>query len=104
MEHKLQPAEDNCHAGTQFDYYCDNCSLHLRGHSNKLHLPSHTGWTWVLTRDNTGDVVATGGNEHSKGYSGTEDAALNDGLDSFSAEPCHQPNRQDAVPQSVGAA
>lgn len=104
MEHKLQPIEKNCHAGIQFDYYCDCCSLHLRGHSNQLHLPAHTGWTWSLTRDNTGEVVATGGDEHSRGYSGTEDAALNDGLDSFSAEPCHGPHQQDAVPQGVSAA
>jgi hypothetical protein len=104
MEHELRPREKNCHAGTEFDYYCDCCSLHLRGHSNKLHLPRHTGWTWVLTRDNTGDVVATGGNEHSKGYAGTEDAALNDGLNRFGLEPCHEPSRQDAAAQGVNAA
>jgi hypothetical protein len=48
-------------------------------------------------------VVATGGNEHSKGYGGKEDAALNDGLNSFALESCHEPNRQDAVLQDVSA-
>ena len=103
MEHELRPVENNCSAGNQFDYYCDCCSLRLRGHYNKLHLPRRTGWTWVLTRDNTGDVVATGGDEDSQGYGGSEDAALNDGLNRFHVEPCHQPSRQDAAPQSASA-
>ena len=59
---------------------------------------------WLIDLDNSRNVLATGGNEHSKGYSGTEDAALNDGLASFSAEPCHQHHQQDAVRQGVGAA
>ena len=104
MEYELRPVEKNCHAGIQFDYYCDCCSLRLHGHYNKLHLPRRTGWTWVMTSDNTGDVVAIGGNERSRGYSGTEDAALNDGLNRFGLEPCRERNRQDAVPQGVSAA
>lgn len=103
MGHELRPVEKNCYAGSQLDYYCDCCSLHLRGHCNKRHLPSFTGWTWVLIRDNTGDVVASGGNEHSQGYGGTEDAALEDGLNRFDAEPCHKPYRQDATPHGGSA-
>jgi hypothetical protein len=90
MAHKIRPVDDNCHAGKQFDYYCENCALRLRGHYNKHYVESLTGWTWELIRENTGDVLATAGKQPVQSYGGTEKTALEDGLKQFEAEPCRK--------------
>jgi hypothetical protein len=92
MEHKTRPVAYNCLGGKQFEYICDNCSLHLLGHFNQHHMENVTGWTWVLTRENTGEEIASAGSEQVRAYRGTEEAALEDGLKRFNAEPCLKPN------------
>jgi hypothetical protein len=92
LEHTIRQVDYNTKPGSQFDYFCDGCSLHLRGFYNKHYEPSVTGWTWVLTRENTGEEVATAGNKLVQTYGGTEDAAREDGLKRFNAEPCLRPN------------
>jgi hypothetical protein len=92
MEHTIRQVTYNCHPGSQFDYICDSCSLRLLGHYNKHYLENLTGWTWELKRENTGEDVATAGNEHIQTYGGTEETALEDGLKRFNAEPCRRPN------------
>jgi hypothetical protein len=91
MEHKIRRVDYNCRAGEQFSYFCDDCSLHLRGYNNKHYLDNLNGWTWELT-DRTGVKIATAGNENSQSYGGTEADALADGLKRFNEEPCHKPN------------
>ena len=93
MDHKIRPIEDSCLAGKQFDYYCENCSLHLHGYYKTHYVEKLTGWTWELTRENTGDLVATAG-KLAQNYGGTEKTALDDGLQRFSTEPCRKLNRQ----------
>lgn len=90
MEHKRRQVDYNCHAGSQFYYYCDDCSLTLRGWDNKNDVPSVNGWTWELTRN--GEEIDSAGNEFIRSYGGTEEAALQDGLKRFDEEPCIKPN------------
>ncbi len=92
MKHKVRQVAHNCHPGSQFDYICDSCSLHLFGHYNKHYLENIAGWTWVLEYENTGEEVATAGNKHIQSYGGTEEEALEDGLKRFNAKRCHRPN------------
>ena len=90
MKHKRRRVDYNCHAGSQFNYFCDDCSLDLRGFDNKNSEPSANGWTWELTRN--GVETASAGNEFVRSYGGTEEAALQDGLKRFDEEPCIKPN------------
>ena len=92
MEHKIRRVEYNCIAGSQFDYFCDHCSLHLRGYLNQNDEPSVCGWTWELTRDNSGEEVASAGNKFVRSYGGTEESAYEEGMKRFRAEPCHKLN------------
>jgi hypothetical protein len=91
MAHEKQRRVDyNCHAGSQFQYVCDDCSLELLGVDNKNDVESVNGWTWRLTRN--GEEIATAGNEFVQSYGGTEAKALEDGLKRFDEEPCLKPN------------
>ena len=56
MAHEKQRrVEYNCHAGKQFNYYCDDCALELFGWDNKNYVASANGWTWEVTRN--GDEI-----------------------------------------------
>ena len=90
MEHKRRRVDYNCHAGSRFNYVCDNCSLNLRGWDNKNYVASVNGWTWELTRN--GLEVVSAGTESVQSYGGTEEEALEDGLERFDEEPCIKPN------------
>ena len=90
MEHKRRRVDYNCHAGSQFDYFCDACSLELRGYNNRNSFASANGWTWELTRN--GEEVDSSGNKLVRSYGGTEEAALKGGLRRFDEEPCTRPN------------
>jgi hypothetical protein len=90
MEHTIRRVDYNCREGSQFQYVCDGCLLQLRGFHNKHYSQHMNGWTWELTRN--GEMIATAGNEHVQSYGGTEEAAREDGLKRFNAEPCHRPN------------
>ena len=90
MGHKRRRVDYNCHAGSQFNYFCDDCSLDLRGYNNKNPVASANGWTWELTRD--GEQIDSAGSEHVQRFGGTEAAALQDGLKRFDEEPYIKPN------------
>ena len=90
MEHKRRRVDHNCHAGSQFNYVCDFCSLSLLGLDNKNVVQSANGWTWGLTRN--GVEIASAGTEFVQSYGGTEEDALEDGLKRFDEEPCLRPN------------
>jgi hypothetical protein len=90
MEHKRRRVDYNCHAGSQFNYFCDVCSLDLRGYNNKNSVAIANGWTWELTRN--GEEIDSAGSEHVRSYGGTEEAALQDGLKRFDEKPCIKPN------------
>ncbi|MGH9715492.1 MAG: hypothetical protein ACRD4R_01995 [Candidatus Acidiferrales bacterium] len=82
--------EHSCIAGSQFAYYCDDCSLYLRGWDNKNYVASANGWTWELLRNE--EEIDSAGNKFVRHYGGTEEAALRDGLKRFDEEPCVRPN------------
>lgn len=90
MEHNRRRVDYNCHAGSQFNYFCDACSLELRGYNNKNSVASANGWTWEITRN--GEEIASAGTEYMQSYGGTEEIALHDGLKRFDEEPCLRPN------------
>jgi hypothetical protein len=90
MPHNRRRDERNCHAGKQFSYYCDVCSLHLCGWDNKNYIQSANGWTWEITRNE--QEVASAGNQFVRHYGGTEQKAIEDGLKRFDEEPCVRPN------------
>lgn len=80
----------SCIAGKQFMYYCDDCSLILRGWDNKNYVQAANGWTWELIRND--DEIDSAGNEFVRHYGGTEKQALDEGLKRFSEIPCTKPN------------
>ena len=91
MAHEKQRRVDyNCHAGKQFNYYCDDCALELFGWDNKNYVASANGWTWEVTRN--GEEIDSAGNKLVQSYGGTEEAALEDGVKRFDEEPCVKPN------------
>jgi hypothetical protein len=90
MNHKRRRVDYNCHAGRQFNYVCDVCSLDLHGFDNKNVVQSANGWTWELTLN--GVEIASAGNDLVRSYGGTEEKALEDGLKRFDEEPCIKPN------------
>jgi hypothetical protein len=91
MAHEKQRrVEYNCHAGKQFNYYCDDCALELFGWDNKNYVASANGWTWEVTRN--GEEVDSAGNRFIRFYGGTEKEALEAGLKRFAEEPCIKPN------------
>lgn len=91
MEHKRRRVDYNCHRGSQFNYFCDVCSLDLRGYDNKNSaVAAANGWTWELTRN--GEGLDSAGNKYARSYGGTEEDALRDGLKRFDKEPCIKPN------------
>jgi hypothetical protein len=91
MAHEKQRRVDkHCHAGVQFSYYCDDCSLHLRGWDNKNYVPAANGWTWELIRNE--EEIDSAGNKFVRYYGGTEEEALKAGLKRFDEEPCVKPN------------
>lgn len=90
MTHKRRRVDDNCHAGSEFRYYCDDCSLDLHGWDNKNAVASANGWTWNLTRN--GEEIDSAGNRLARSFGGTEAKALKDGLKRFDKEPCVKPN------------
>ncbi len=90
MIHNRRRVDNNCHAGKQFNYVCDLCSLDLRGFDNKNSVPRANGWTWEVTRN--GKEIASAGNEFVRSYGGTEETALQEGLKRFDEEPCLRPN------------
>lgn len=92
MAHERKRRVDyNCHDGKQFNYFCDDCHLDLRGWDNKNEVAANcNGWTWELTRN--GEQIASAGNELVQHYGGTEEKALRDGLKRFDEEPCARPN------------
>jgi len=91
MAHEKQRRVDyNCHAGKQFNYYCDDCALELFGWDNKNYVASANGWTWELTRNE--EEIDSAGNKFVRHYGGTEEDALRDGFKRFDEEPCVKPN------------
>lgn len=91
MTHEKQRrVAHNCIAGSQFNYYCDDCSLNLRGWDNKNGVPSANGWTWELTRH--GEEIDSAGTKLVQGYGGTEEEALKTGLKRFDEQRCVKPN------------
>ena len=91
MAHKRRRVDYNCHAGSQFNYYCDDCSLNLRGWNNKNEVVAAVnGWTWEIERNN--EKIASAGNKFVQHYGGTEEEALEGGLKRFDEEPCLKPN------------
>lgn len=91
MTHKRRRrVENNSDSGKQFRYYCDDCSLDLRGWDNKNDVESVNGWTWELKRNEA--EIDSAGNKLARSYGGTEEAALEDGLKRFDEEPCVLPN------------
>jgi hypothetical protein len=87
MAHEKQRrVEYNCHAGKQFNYYCDDCALELFGWDNKNYIQSANGWTWEVTR--FGEELDSAGNKFVRRYGGTEQEAVRDGLKRFQEEPC----------------
>ncbi len=87
---KRRRVEGNCIDGSQFNYYCEDCSLDLHGWDNKSNVASADGWTWELKRN--GEEIASAGNKFVRHYGGTEADALKDGLKRFDEIPCIRPN------------
>ena len=90
MEHKRRRIDYNCYLGRQFNYFCNDCGLDLRGFNNRNAEPAASGWTWEITRN--GHEIASAGNEFVRAYGGTEEDAEADGLKRFDEEPCVKPN------------
>jgi hypothetical protein len=91
MAHEKRRRVDyNCHAGSQFQYVCDDCGLELYGVNNKNDVPSANGWTWELKRN--GEEIDSAGNKFVRRYGGTEEGNLHEGLKRFDEEPCIRPN------------
>lgn len=90
MAHNRRRVDHNCHAGSQFNYFCDDRSLDLRGWDNRNDVASANGWTRELTRN--GEDIDSAGNKLVRSYGGTEENALRDGLRRFDEEPCIRPN------------
>lgn len=76
--------------GKQFMYYCDDCSLILRGWDNKNYIQAANGWTWELIRND--EEIDSAGNQFVRHYGGTEQQALEEGLNRFAEIPCVKPN------------